>query len=267
MSSILLVSVHGDGGGYQWRWTASRRQCLSGQLSGGLPWYAATRNVDAPQGVVRLVQVRSLEAYWQTWPHVAAQRSCFGAATGRCYVQPSPSFSQLSRHAGVGQCAGYQGMPWSRQGAPRIAASATSIECPLDTRHGHDDSPASVVSSLLAGAGERGQVHVPELAAGWVGFAVLGIPLAHCGGVSACKYRSWRGAAGSGSACALACQLCTRAAVPVWLRPQRASEARRQARSSEAGCSSASTAASRPTAPQRSHAGVAWCARRRWRLC
>ena len=99
---------------------------------------------------------------------VAARRSCFGAATGRCYVQPSLSFSQLSRHAGVGQCAGYQGMPWSRQGAPRIAASATSIECSLDTRHGHDGSPASVVSSLLAGAGERGQVHVPELAAGWV---------------------------------------------------------------------------------------------------
>ena len=33
MSSILLVSTHGVGGGYRWRWTASRRQCLSGQLS------------------------------------------------------------------------------------------------------------------------------------------------------------------------------------------------------------------------------------------
>ena len=137
----------------------------------------ATSNVDAPQGVVRLVQAHSLGAYWQTWPHVAARRSCFGAAAGRCYVQPSPSFSQLSRHAGVGQCVGYQGMPWSRQGAPRIAASATSIECSLGTRHGHDGSPASLSTSasLLAGAGERGQVHVPGLAAGWVGFAVLGI--------------------------------------------------------------------------------------------
>ena len=98
--------------------------------------------------------------------------------------------------------------------------------------------------------------------------SVLALPFRVVDGRVCLQVQQLAGAAGSGSACALVCQLCTRAAVPVWLQPQRvSSEARRQARSSKARCSSASTAASRPAAPQRSHAGVAWCARRRWCLC
>ena len=40
------------------------------------------------------------------------------------------------------------------------------------------------------------------------GLRMLGILFALWTGLSACKCSSWRGAAGSGSACALVCQLC-----------------------------------------------------------
>ena len=91
----------------------------------------ATSNVDAPQGVVRLVQAHSLEAYWQTWPHVAARRSRGCRGRGRVLL-------------GLRQVPHRLSVRWV------LSTVMMAVQLLLSTS-----------ASLLAGAGERGQVRVP----------------------------------------------------------------------------------------------------------
>ena len=95
----------------------------------------ATSNVDAPQGVVRLVQAHSLGAYWQTWPHVAARRSCFGAAAGVELPAPVPLALLCASCALVRQCrcgcsrSGCRRRRGAKRGAPKRGALQRQRRC------------------------------------------------------------------------------------------------------------------------------------------